>query len=305
MKRFLKYLLITLIVTTVFLCCFSMYIGNFMFNYVLNPHYENNISTKIKSNEQVTINNQQWLNHNSIKISIQSEDQLTLNAYYIKNNSHNYMILVHGFMSSAASMVSPAKRMMKNNFQLIIPDLRGHGLSEGDYIGMGWVDKNDIMKWIEYITLKDSQASIVLYGISMGGSAVMNVAGENPKNVKAVIEDCGFTSACDIFSSQLKEYGKMENFILYTSTFMTYLRAGYNLKEASSINQVKKTNIPILFIHGSSDDFVPLSMMYELYENTSSPKEKLVIENAGHADCNGTNARLYYSTIENFLKKYL
>ena len=85
------------------------------------------------------------------------------------------------------------------------------------YIEKRWVDKNDIMKWIEYITLKDSQASIVLYGISMGGSAVMNVAGENPKNVKAVIEDCGFTSAWDIFSSQLKEYGKdisLKNFLL-------------------------------------------------------------------------------------------
>jgi fermentation-respiration switch protein FrsA (DUF1100 family) len=250
-----------------------------------------------------TIKNQKWLDEHSERKNITNKDHLKLNAYYIKGKGHTYILMVHGYMGSASTLINPMKNFMKRKYHLFIVDLRGHGLSEGNYVGMGWSDRNDIIEWIDYIISMDSQANIVLYGESMGASTVLNVAGENPKHVIAVIEDCGFTSVWDIFSSQIEEYKRYKYLLLYSTTFITYLRTGYNLKEASSLKQVEKTKIPILYIHGENDDIVPLSMMYELYNHTTSYKELLVIKKAGHANSYVVDPDSYYNKIEEFLNK--
>lgn len=305
MKKFFKYVIIFVVITALFIMCFSIYIGNYLFDYTLNVNQEDSIADKISVETKKTQENQQWLDENSQKISLVNQENIKLNSYYIKGENHIYVIMVHGYMGSAATLINPIKWFMKKKYNLLVVDLRGHGLSEGKYIGMGWSDRLDILEWIEYIASIDLQAEIVLYGESMGGATVMNVAGENPKYVKAVIEDCGYTSVWDIFSTQIEEYGKMKYILLYTTTFITYLRTGYNLKEASCIKQVEKSKIPILFIHGEDDDFVPVSMMYELYEHASCNKEKLVIKNAGHANSYNVDPDTYYSTVESFLSRHL
>ena len=74
---------------------------------------------------------------------------------------------------------------------------------------MGWDDRKDMLLWIAKIIQKGPQAEIVLLGVSMGGATVMNTSGEKlPSNVKAIVEDCGFTSTVDAFAYQLKQlYG--------------------------------------------------------------------------------------------------
>ena len=89
------------------------------------------------------------------------------------------------------------------------------------------------------------------------------------------------------------------------SNLVTRVKAGYSLKDASAIKQVKKTKIPILYIHGDSDKFVPPSMMDELYNATNSPKEKLIVEGAKHANSDLINPKIYWNTIYNFLGNYV
>ena len=87
----------------------------------------------------------------------------------------------------------------------VAPDLRACGESEGDYVGMGWLDRKDVLQWIDYIIEQDPEAKIVVHGISMGAATTMMTAGEStPDNVKAFVEDCGYTSVWDIFSSELQ-----------------------------------------------------------------------------------------------------
>ena len=92
---------------------------------------------------------------------------------------------------------------------------------------------------------------------------------------------------------------------MHVSSIVTKIRAGYWLNEASAIEQVAKSKTPILYIHGDKDDFVPFYMMDELYDNTKSEKEKLVVEGASHAKSSTVNPDLYWSTIENFINKYV
>lgn len=280
-----------------------------LYNYALNPR---------SSKEGIFRNNNEdnqkmediWLEnfHNKNSVYINSFDNLKLHAYEIKeNNSNKWAITVHGYIANAEYMSSIAYKYYTLGYKVIIPDLRGHGKSEGNYIGMGWHDRLDIIKWIEYILDQDENAQIVLHGISMGASTVMMVSGEElPKNVKVIIEDCGYTSAKEELAYKLKTMFKLPSFpLLNICNIIAKIKANYFITEASAINQIKKANIPILFIHGDKDKFVPFSMLDELYSACNSHKEKLIINNAGHAKCEKVDSDLYWRKVINFIEKYI
>ncbi|WP_231385320.1 alpha/beta hydrolase [Candidatus Stoquefichus massiliensis] len=294
------------LVFVLLMCCVSLYVGNYLYDYTLNPYSQHNISEKIETNDEVAQASRQWLNQNSVNVSLENQEHLNLYGRYIDQGSSVYVIMVHGYRGDGASIISPIKNFKKQGYNLLIPDLRGHGQSEGDYIGMGWDDRLDIMQWIEYILGKDKQASIVLYGVSMGAATVMNVAGENiPHQVKAIIEDCGYTSVWDVFKSHINMNDLESEIALHMASFVTKMRAGYYLEDVKPIEQVKKSHTPMLFIHGSQDNFVPFLMLNELYEAANCPKEKLIIEGAGHANSCSVGEDIYYQTVFDFINKYI
>lgn len=305
MKKLVKIIIISITVIVLFIVCISLYVGNYLYDYTLNPYSKHNISEKIETNKEVAQESRQWLSENSVNVSLTSKDNLNLHASYIDQNSHIYMIMVHGYRGDGASIISPIKQMKKAGYNLLIPDLRGHGFSEGDYIGMGWDDREDILQWIDYLLSKDSHASIILYGVSMGGATVMDVAGEKlPRQVKAIIEDCGYTSVWDIFKTHIDMNNIESEMALHMASLVTKIRAGYYLEDVKPIEQVKKSQTPILFIHGDQDNFVPFAMVNELYDAANCPKEKLVIQGADHANSCSVNSELYYQTIFRFIDKY-
>lgn len=306
MKKLIKILTISLLFLVLMVAGLSLYVGNYLYDYTLNPYSQHNISEKIETSKEVKQESRQWLSQNSVDVSLTSSDHLNLHASYVEQESHIYMIMVHGYRGDGASIISPIKHMKKQGFNLLIPDLRGHGFSEGDYIGMGWDDRLDILQWIDYIIEKDSEASIVLYGVSMGGATVMDVAGEKlPKQVKAIIEDCGYTSVWDIFKAHIDMNNIESEVALHMASLVTKIRAGYYLEDVKPIEQVKKSRTPMLFIHGDKDNFVPFSMLDELYNAAKCPKEKLVIQGAGHANSCSVGTEEYYQTIFQFIQKYV
>lgn len=305
MKKYMKYIIVIIVGLFIIFFSIGLYVGNYIYDYTLNPYSDHSLFDFVEKDEESSLQDEEWLNQHSQSLYLKSEDNLSLHSYYIKQKSHTYIIMVHGYRGDGPSIISPIKNMYKEGYNLLIPELRGHGQSEGNYIGMGIDDRKDILKWIEYIIEKDKNASIVLYGVSMGGATVMNVAGEKlPKQVKAIIEDCGYTSVLDIFKTHI-DTSKLENRIaLYMTNIVTQIRAGYNLKEVEPILQIQKSQIPILFIHGEQDDFVPFDMMNQLYEVASCPKEKLIIKEANHANSCSVDSQLYYRTIHEFIQKY-
>ncbi|HBT73792.1 MAG TPA: alpha/beta hydrolase, partial [Lysinibacillus sp.] len=158
--------------------------------------------------------------------------------------------------------------------------------------------------WVNHIVSLNESAEIVLYGVSMGGATVMMASGENlPTNVKAIIEDCGYSSVWDEFSYQLKAIFHLPAFpIMHFSSVVTKLKAGYTLGEASAVEQVAKSKTPMLFIHGDNDTFVPSTMLNEVYEAANVPKQKLIVEGAGHGGAESVASELYWATIQQFLE---
>lgn len=242
-------------------------------------------------------------------VYISSDDGLKLHNYKIinKNVSKKWVIIVHGYTSKGFNMTSYAKNFYNMRYNIMIPDLRAHGESEGHYIGMGWDDRNDIINLIDYILAEESDAEIVLFGVSMGAATVMMVSGEKlPSNVKAIIEDCGYTSAWEQFAYQLKTLFNLPEFpMMNIADIICKIRNGYFISDASAIKQVKKSVIPTLFIHGNCDSFVPFEMQEKLYDACKAEKEKVVIEGATHAQAAFVNPELYWLSIVNFLDKYV
>lgn len=285
-------------------------VGNYFYNLALNPNSSKSLILEQDTKETSAIREENWISDQSnyCDEEIESFDNLKLHGYKINNeNSNVWVITVHGYMGSGAKMASYAENFYNMGYNVLVPDLRGHGKSEGDYIGMGWNDRKDILRWIDLILKENNNAKIILHGVSMGGATDMMTSGEKlPENVKCIIEDCGYSSVVDEFEDKLKNiFNLPKTPILQAADLVSRVRAGYWFSDASSVNQLKKAKVPILFIHGDKDDFVPYDMLDKVYNAADVEKEKLVVEGAEHAKSAYVNPELYWNTISNFINKHL
>lgn len=316
-KKIILFISTILMITIISALAFG---GNYLYNLAINPNTDKSIvfssdeddTEAVSQNEtsgHVNLDTQSWLLNDSGYKSLYrtSKDGLKLHNYVLENTSNKWVIAVHGYTSEGKLMSNYAKNFYDMGYNVLIPDLRGHGNSQGDYIGMGWDERLDIIDLIDYIVDMDKDSEIVLFGVSMGAATVMNVSGETlPSNVKAIIEDCGYTSAWNQFAYQLDELFGLPPFpMMHTASLIAKFKAGYWLKEASPIDQVKKSKTPTLFIHGDADTFVPFTMLDEVYNSCAAPKEKLIIKDAKHAKSSKVNPELYWNSISNFLNKYV
>lgn len=180
-------------------------------------------------------------------------------------------ILVHGYKDSYIGMLPIARIYADMGYNILLPDLHAHGLSEGGDIRMGWKDREDVIRWIgvadSLFADPAGKPRIVLHGVSMGAATVMNVSGERlPPSVKCFVEDCGYTNVWDEFSRQLSDQFGLPDFpVLYAATVLCKLRYGWTFGEASPVDQLARNESPMLYIHGSSDGYVPSSMVFPLY----------------------------------------
>ncbi|MDO5520166.1 MAG: alpha/beta hydrolase [bacterium] len=314
--RKIKIMFRTICVVLVIFIIATLIAANYFYNLALNPKSnkdivdEGNVTLEIEASKKDAFNYKYWLlkESGSIEFYVTSRDGLQLHNYEINalSKSHKYAIVVHGYTSSGKSMGRIAKYFSDRGYHVIVPDLRGHGQSEGDYIGMGWHERNDLIDLIQSIIAKDDHARIVLAGVSMGAASVLMVSGEAiPDNVVAIIEDSSYTSVWEEFSYELSELFHIPSFpIIPATSLLTKYRAGYDFKEASAIEQVRKSKTPTLFIHGSKDTFVPPYMMNELYDACNAPKDRLLIEGAGHAQSIEIASEQYMVKVSEFLNKY-
>ncbi len=252
-------------------------------------------------------------------VYMQSRDGLLLHGIVIQEcnlvtgepaqyQSGKWAVLCHGYTGKAANMSSFAEIFASLGFSILAVDLRGHGDSEGKYRGMGWHDSFDVKEWCEYLESHYTVTDIALYGISMGGTTVMCASGHAlPDSVKLIVEDCGYSSIKDEMKYNTKLRYKIPSFPLINFlSGATKARAGFSvLKDGNAVAQLKKSKVPILFIHGEEDLFVPFSMLGKVYKAAPGPKEKFVVHGAGHGKSFTLDPEGYRNAIYSFLYKYI
>jgi hypothetical protein len=252
-----------------------------------------------------------WESQNFEYWEMDSDNGIHLHAYYLaaRKYSDKTAIIAHGYTGNAMEMSSFAKLYYERlGYNVLLPDGRAHGRSGGNTIGFGWPERKDYQKWIQRaIEVNGVDTQIVLHGVSMGGATVMMTSGESlPVNVKAIVEDCGYTSVKDELSFQLKRMYHLPTFpILHVTSLLTKLRAGYFFSEASALKQVRKSQTPTLFIHGDNDTFVPTEMVHMVYENSPVEKELYIVPGAGHAEAYRVNPEKYESVVSHFIGRFV
>ncbi|MBR6286143.1 MAG: alpha/beta hydrolase [Bacteroidaceae bacterium] len=244
---------------------------------------------------------------------IYTTDSIKLHAMYVRAASPtpNTAVLVHGYIENAVNMLHLGHLYNHDlGYNILMPDLRYAGMSDGTHIQMGWFDRLDVMQWMDVanavFSTDSAQTSMVVHGVSMGGATTMMVSGEKQKEyVRCFIEDCGYTSVWDEFKVQLYDQFHLPQFpLLYSANIMTKLRYGWSFSEASALLQVAKCKLPMMFIHGDNDTFVPTSMVYPIYEAKTGAKELWIVPSTGHAESYRTHPEEYRQRISLFLDKY-
>lgn len=243
------------------------------------------------------------------KISITNRDGMTLHGYmiYPEKESDIFVVCIHGYNSSPRKMGIYAKKFSELGYNVLLPSLRGHADSEDEFVTMGWKDRLDVIDWLSWLTDENPECRIILHGVSMGAATTMMATGEIlPNNVKLAIEDCGYTTVWDILSYKMKKSMKLPEFpFLYTADSINRYTEDFGFREASCVEQVKKSVTPTLFIHGEKDDFVPFEMLDIVYNAAACEKEKLAIPDAPHARSVCAHPDVYWKAITDFINKYI
>ena len=290
------------------LCCVFYAVGDYFVDFALErgedlspPKACANIADpNLKAPPVPNFQNEDW--------SLESFDGLKLHAkrFFPAENSNRWAILVHGYGRDGTYAYDYAEEYLKRGWNVLVPDLRAAGESEGKFITMGALESRDVFDWAEKIISDNPDAKIILHGVSMGAATVMMTAALEPKNLCAVVEDCGYTSAYEMFTAQLnKIFGLPEYPVMPCADYVCKFKTGVKISDAAPLEVVDKIKVPILFIHGDADELVPFDMMTKLYDKAVAPKEKFVVKGAGHADAKRKNPAAYFDKVFDFLEESL
>ena len=256
-----------------------------------------------------------WFSEAKQPVSITSFDGLNLHGWLFDPDCvnplpHLYAICCHGYTGEPAEMAKWAHRFAKLGFTVLVPAQRAHELSEGRYVGMGWLEHNDLLAWIHLIVESDPDARILLHGNSMGAATVMMAAGDPrlPRNVVSAIEDSGYASVRMQFIDSARSMFHLPKLLaamcVDAAGLVCKYRAGFDFSDASCVEQLKHTTIPMLFIHGAADTFVSPRFLDMNYCACSSlDREKLLVPDADHVMSSAVAPDVYWSKVEGFVKR--
>ena len=241
-----------------------------------------------------------------------ADEKFKLDANFIPyKTSNKTAIVLPGYMDTKEDMGEYDALFHQLGYNTLTPDPRAQGKSEGKYIGYGWPEKDDVKKWVSYLLQKYGQnQQVVIYGLSMGAATAMMTSGlKLPHQVKAFVEDCGYTSVKDEIEHEAGVLYNMPAFprfpLVEILSGINKIKVGYFMGNASSVKQLHKNHRPMLFIHGSRDNFVPTRMVYPNYKATRGPKEIWVAPGAKHAKSFSKHPKEYKRRVAAFLAKYV
>lgn len=239
---------------------------------------------------------------------IVNDKGLRLHALYAScDSAQGTAVLVHGFTDNARRMMMFGRVYRDSlHFNIIAPEHQRHGKSEGSSIQMGWLDRLDIERWISVADSLWPSSPIYLHGLSMGGATVMMCSGDSLlPSVRGIIEDCGYTSVWDEFAGEIKnQFHLPPHPLMDVASLLCQWRYGWNFREASSLEQVRRSTLPMLFIHGENDTFVPTAMVHPLYEaKTKGYKSLWLAPGSEHARSFHDHPQEYFKEMKNFINK--
>ena len=247
--------------------------------------------------------------HNAHEVSITSFDGLKLAGTWLETeNAKGTIILAHGYRSCKLVEFSMVLDFYQGyGLNILLPDQRAHGKSEGRVITFGVKECRDVEKWIDWVNENENYKPVMLSGLSMGASTVLFLADEElPKNVKGIIADCGFTSPWEIISRVFRNVTHLPAAAsLWVAEVFARVFGGFSLRQKNTKEVLKNSKLPILMVHGKADGFVPCEMTQQGYDACTGEKEIFLVEGADHGLSFLKDTERYKEKVRAFLDRNL
>ena len=243
-------------------------------------------------------------------IHIQGRDGITLVGHLFRREAASRVVLaMHGWRSCWARDFGPVADFLADaGCTVLYAEQRGQGRSGGDYMGFGMVERFDCLQWLQWLNENGfGEQPTYLAGISMGAATVLMAAGspELPENVAGVIADCGFTSAKAEWQ-HVSEKNLKVGFQRRGRHVDALCRRKIELKSDaySTLDAMKTCRVPILFIHGAEDTFVPVEMTLENYAACRTAKRLLIVPGANHGMSYFYDKEGYEAAVRQFFSEH-
>lgn len=235
-------------------------------------------------------------------VSLRSRDDFRLyGRIYRKEGSSKWIVFVHGYTASHSFMAPHLAMFHRLGYNLLAVDLRSHGESEGIYASYGFHEKYDIADWVEWLRETKSVSEIGLHGVSMGAASILQAGPLT--NVDFLIAECPFNDMKQLMRHQLNVLHRLPGDLLLPGIdYFLWSRAGFRMHQVKPKNELRMIEAPILFIHGTEDDFVPTWMSVEM--NALNRQNKLaLIHKAEHTNCIVIDQPAYETAVNQFLNQ--
>lgn len=251
------------------------------------------------------------LAHETQPLFVESYDGKRLHAQLLRReNARGTILLFHGYRSNWAwDFALSVPFYLAQGFNLLLVDQRAHQDSEGRFLTFGVRERYDVLSWVTYLAqLLGSEHPMYLGGISMGAATVLMASCfDFPANVRGIIADCGYTSPREEMRYVIRRASRFlpARLILFWVGIFTRLLAGYGPGAADARASVAHSRVPILFIHGTDDRFVPCEMSKENYAACTAEKRLVLVEGARHGYSYVVDRPRVQSALETFLNDHL
>lgn len=214
-------------------------------------------------------------------------------------------VFVHGVTSSSYGMLKYAELLRKRGYAALVYDHRRHGRSGGTSTTYGYMEKQDLKAVVDWVVSRCGKETVIgIYGESMGASTALEHLGIDDRAAFYIL-DCPYADLTDQFAYRLKVQYRLPAFPLLGATSLwCKLRAGFFFHEVSPLRQVRKSGVPILFIHGEKDDYVPTSHTMRLYEAAPRNKRLFIAPGAAHAQSIAADPAGYEAAVHEFLRSF-
>lgn len=238
-----------------------------------------------------------------------SFDGLRLHADFLRGEPGTKvtMIFCHGYKSEAAFDFAAMYDFYRSlGYNLVYLNMRAHGKSGGKYIGFGVLDRFDVQSWAKKVAELFPDTSIFLHGMSMGAASILQSADlELDPAVCGIIADCGFSSTNEVFRNLVGGlYHLPATPFVDIFEAVNRMTAGYGFTDADSVRSMEKSRLPLAYICGDCDRYVPLDMAMRIYNACVQDKVLLIAEGAGHAASFMTENEKYRDLITEFINTH-
>ncbi len=236
--------------------------------------------------------------------TVLSYDGYMLHVMLCKNPepSDKYVILTHGYTDNRYGSLKYMQIYLDRGYNCIIYDLRGHGENERTWCTYGLREGKDLYQLIRDTYVRYGKDIFLgLHGESLGSAAAIYSL-KYQQDVKFAVADCGFSDIYNVLEGSVKHYHLPAETLMFASA-AAKVRYGFSFKEARPVDALKKNQVPVCFIHGEEDKFIPPVNSTRMLQETGGYKELHLIPKAAHANSVLTDRTLYTEVVGHFLDR--